>query len=137
MKIDVISQQKNLEVRFQPHLRIEPMAPAIRLTRKTMPDAKMKLEASLQGLTASSFAIQNSKESQERKDQAKMLIEQNLKKSQEQLERINAAIELQKKVHDSTIVHARVVYDTGAGKVVIAQTKGASDAAAPAAAPAE
>jgi eukaryotic-like serine/threonine-protein kinase len=127
LKIDTNPQAKAVEVKFTPYFRLDPQLRPVKLTRKTLPDAKGGLEVAMAGLTASSAAVQASQLSQERKNQDKLLFEQNLAKAQEQHSRVESALDLLKSVHQTATPHIRVVYQTDAGKVVLAQTQGAPE----------
>jgi len=126
LKLDASDKTKAVEVRLQPVFRMDvQQKQEERVTKKLFLLYGAQLEQNIRGLTAGSAAIEASKLSKEQKESQRNLVEVQQKKFQEQLEKLTKAMELQKKVHNQGMIHVRVYHDTGSGKVVLAQTKGA------------
>jgi hypothetical protein len=122
--IDQKETAKRVDVSITPVFRANAIA-AQKLTKKLLPDLSRGLEQQLNVFTAANAANDRSEAAAEQKDQRRNLINLELQRSREQLDRVNKAIQLCTRAHDTAVVHIRVSYDTGAGKVVLAQTKGA------------
>jgi hypothetical protein len=122
--IDQKETAKRVDVSITPVFRANAIA-AQKLTKKLLPDLSRGLEQQLNVFTAANAANDRSEAAAEQKDQRRNLINLELQRSKEQLDRVNKAIQLCTSAHDKAVVHIRVSYDTGAGKVVLAQTKGA------------
>jgi serine/threonine protein kinase len=125
LRVETADRGKTIEVRFQPQFRLDPQAQPLKLTKKLLPDLSARLEQSMAALTARSAAVQASNLPKDRKEQAKTAFDQEQTKAKEQHERVLAAIELHKRMHEAAVAHVRVTYATEAGPVVLAQTKGA------------
>jgi hypothetical protein len=127
--IDKKDGSKRIDVTLAPVYRFDAMArdtaAAQRLTKKFLPQQAALLDQGLKTLTVQSAAIDKGGGTAEEKERNKNLVNVELKNMQEQLARITSAAELVQKAHDTAVMHIRVSYDTGAGKVVLAQTKGA------------
>lgn len=120
---------KRVEVSLTPVYRMDAFAKdtmaAQKLNKRFLPQQAGFLDQTLKSLTLQSAAIDKAGGTAEQKEQAKNLINVDIKRLQDQLQRINSAATLVQKAHDTAVIHIRVSYDTGDGKVVLAQTKGA------------
>jgi hypothetical protein len=122
--IDKRETGKRVDVSIAPVFRADTMA-AQKLTKRMLPDITRGLEQQLNVLTAASAANDKSEGSAEQKEQRRNLINVELQRGREQLDRVNKAVQLLTSAHGKAVFHVRVSYDTGAGKVVLAQSKGA------------
>jgi hypothetical protein len=122
--IDKKESGKRVDVSIAPVFRADTMA-AQKLTKRLLPDLARGLEQQLNILTVASAANDKSEGSAEQKEQRRNLINVDLQRGREQLERVTKAVQLLTNAHDKAVLHVRVSYDTGAGKVVLAQTTGA------------
>jgi hypothetical protein len=135
LKIDRKDAAKGMDLNLQPFFRPQGQGDAKRITKRLLPDSVGALDLHLKQLTLQSAAIDKGSASNEQKEQAKNLVNVDIKSTQEMLDRVNKAMELIKRGHETATVHVRVVFDTGEGKVVLAQTKGAPEPPPPAAKP--
>lgn len=122
--IDKRESGRRVDVNIAPVFRADNIA-AQKLTKRLLPDLARGLEQQLNILTVASAANDKSEGSAEQKEQRRNLINVDLQRGREQLERVTKAVQLLTNAHDKAVLHVRVSYDTGAGKVVLAQTKGA------------
>lgn len=120
---------KRVEVSLSPVFRMDALAKdtmaAQKLTKRFLPQQAGFLDQALKSLTLQSAGIDKAGGTADDRERAKNLINVELKKLQDQLQRINSAANLVQKAHDTAVMHIRVSYDTGKGKVILAQTKGA------------
>jgi hypothetical protein len=132
---------KRVEVSLTPVYRMDALAKdtvaALKLTKRFLPQQAGFLDQNLKALTLQSAAIDKAGGTAEERERAKNLINVELSKLQNQLQRVNSAVALVQKAHETAVIHIRVSYDTGAGKVVLAQTVGAPPPDAAAAKPEE
>jgi len=131
--IDKKELGKRIDVILTPVFRFDPQAKdtmaAQKLTKRFLPQQLSLLDLNLKNLTLQSTAIDNSKDiKDDEKAQKKNLINLDLKNVQEQLARFNSAKALVEKAQESATIHIRVSYDTGVGKVILAQSTGAPPA---------
>jgi hypothetical protein len=123
--IDKNETGRRVDVSIVPVFRAETMA-AQKLNKRMLPELLQGLERDLGILTAKGLAIDKAdKVDAATKAGAKQVNDLDMQRVREQRDRISKALELHKQAHDAAVVHIRVSYDTGAGKVVLAQTKGA------------
>jgi hypothetical protein len=127
--IDQRDTGKRVDVSLTPVYRLDALAKdtmaAQKLTKRFLPQQAGYLDQLLKTRTLQSAAIDKGGGTAEDKERAKNLISVELKNLQDQLQRITSAATLVQKAHETAVIHIRVTYDTGAGKVVLAQTKGA------------
>jgi serine/threonine protein kinase len=123
--IDKKETGKRVDVNIVPVFRAETMA-AQKLNKRLLPELLQGLEQQLGILTAKGKAIDTTdKLDAATKAGAKQANDLDMQRVREQHDRISKALELHKQAHNAAVVHIRVSYETGAGKVVLAQTKGA------------
>lgn len=127
--IDKKDSGRRFEVSMAPVYRLDPLAKdtqaAFRLTKKLLPQRAGFLDQALRTLTIQSAGLDKAPGTAEEKERAKNLISVEQRNLQEELARVTSAATLIQKAHDTTVMHIRVNYDTGAGKVLLAQTTGA------------
>jgi len=122
--IDKKETGKRVDLNIVPVFRADTMA-AQKLNKRLLPDLLQGLEQQLGILTAKGQAIDKAELDAATKAGAKQANDLDMQRVREQRDRISKALELHKQAHNAAVVHIRVSYDTGAGKVVLAQTKGA------------
>jgi hypothetical protein len=121
---------KRVEVSLAPVFRVDPLAKdttaAQKLTKRLLPEFHHTLEQQLTALTAKAAAIDKTEGvDAQTKAGAKQVNDLDMQRVREQRDRVGKALELLKVAHNTAVIHIRISYDTGAGKVVLAQTKGA------------
>jgi hypothetical protein len=127
--IDKKDTGKKVDVTLSPVFRLDAMAKdskdAVKVSKKLFPDLQKGFEFQLNQLTAKGTAIDRAEGGAEEKAAAKNLVNLDLGRIREQLDKVNKAAALRERAHGTAVVHVRISYDTGFGKVVLAQTKGA------------